>query len=47
MNANTTYQTMNATTTDQTMNATTTDQTTPDQTQLGSLTTQMLYEMLD
>ena len=47
MNAKTTDQTMNATTTDQTMNATTTDHSTPEQTQLESLTTKMLYEMLD
>ena len=45
--AKTTDQTMNAKTTDQTMNATTTDHSTPEQTQLESLTTQMLYEMLD
>ena len=44
--AKTTDQTMNAKTTDQTMNATTTDHSTPEQTQLESLTTQMLYEML-
>ena len=46
MNAKTTDQTMNATTTDQTMNATTTDHSTPEQTQLESLTTKMLYDTL-
>ena len=52
-NAKTTDQTMDAKTTDQTMNATTTDQTmtnaktTEDQTQLESITTQCLYDMLE